>query len=661
MLGEYSDFRCIGAGAMGVVFEAHHRPLERKVAVKILSPSVLSNRNTVERFFREARAMAKLRHGNIVQVFEVGGEGKIPYFTMALLSGGSLKDSIMNQGPMPPRAATKIARDIAEALEHSHDSSILHRDIKPGNVLLDEEGAAHLTDFGLVRRTDSVTLTASDAIVGTPQYMSPEQVRGDKLDGRSDQFALGSTLYEMLTGEAPFQGDSPVSVLRAICDVQPRSLRKVRPELPSSLEAIVMRMLEKDPDRRYGSMQQVRNDLDRYLRGEAVEATLPGPLTRSYRRLRNNKLASRFAATTLALVVIAGFYFYNNWKTRGEQDRNQVLQQISTAIKDNDTEKAQFLLEGLPAARLEEPAFLSLRVNLAKQQKDSGLALFLAEELVTKTPNDINARYTLADLYVENDLYDEAKLQLNRIDRLENREIEPETGEVIKREMSRKLNLRFVDLFWRWAHSDVMESMEFRERLTSNLFSMDNRNRNIMRGHLNRLERLSTLYISNGRSYLTVYFENQGRNQNDLEYRTYGAFFQALEALMTDASQELLAANKAMSGVMELQSIGVDQHLAKLEYGTKLSIRIQESTEILDEDERRAAADLQARYEIMSQAAQSAIELTRREVQKNVSDVEAPESKPVMGPLGRAQNLVGGLVRGIFGSGENEEEPEPTE
>ncbi|MFQ5749631.1 MAG: serine/threonine-protein kinase, partial [Planctomycetota bacterium] len=298
-LAGYRDFRCIGSGAMGVVYDAYHEPLDRNVAVKVLTTGLAGRAITVKRFYQEARAMAQISHPNIVPVYEVGSEEGFPYFTMELVRGGSLKHLLEREGPLPVRRAAEIALDVAEALLHAHRAELLHRDVKPGNVLLDENGTSRLTDFGLVRRTDSVTITASDALVGTPQYMSPEQVRGLKLDGRSDQFSLGTTLYEMLAGTPPFLGENPMSVLRAITELEPRSLASFRPDVPTALQAIVMRMMEKDRDRRYLDMEAVRADLARFLRGEAVEATLPSPVSRAWRRLRSNRLAWRFAVATL--------------------------------------------------------------------------------------------------------------------------------------------------------------------------------------------------------------------------------------------------------------------------------------------------------------------------------------------------------------------------
>ena len=161
---------------MGVVYEAWHKPLERHVALKVLSTSVVNRANTVKRFFQEARAMARISHPRIVPVYEVASDGEMPYFAMELVTGGSLKDALSAepQGRLAPRRAAEIARDIADALSHAHELKILHRDVKPGNVLMSRDGTARLTDFGLVQQTDTATLTATDAIVGTPQYMSPE-------------------------------------------------------------------------------------------------------------------------------------------------------------------------------------------------------------------------------------------------------------------------------------------------------------------------------------------------------------------------------------------------------------------------------------------------------------------------------------------------------
>ena len=380
---------------MGVVYEAWHKPLERHVALKVLSTSVVNRANTVKRFFQEARAMARISHPRIVPVYEVASDGELPYFAMELVTGGSLKDALAAEpeGRFAPRRAAEIARDIADALAHAHELKILHRDVKPGNVLMSRDGTARLTDFGLVQQTDTATLTASDAIVGTPQYMSPEQVRSQKLDGRSDQFSLGSTLYEMLVGEAPFSAGTPVGVLRAIVDNQPVSIRKHRPQVPASLEAVVMRMLEKDPDRRYPDMGGAREDLERYLRGEAVEATLPGTVARAWRRLSSNRLALRYAMAFLVLAGAGAFYVIASEGWIGGANRyNTVVTEASIALRTGDAAGSESLLMSLTDEERNRPEILVLMAQVFQRkggEENLEIALSHLGQAIAQEPGNL--------------------------------------------------------------------------------------------------------------------------------------------------------------------------------------------------------------------------------------------------------------------------------
>lgn len=373
-LGDYRDFRCIGAGGMGVVYEARHIPLDRMVAVKVLPPSFVRS-NVLERFFREARAMARIDHPNIVPVFEVAPDNAFPYFTMGLVTGGSLRE-LMDEGPLAPRTAATIARDVAAALAHAHTANILHRDVKPQNVLLEPSGAARLTDFGLVRQEGAATLTASDAMVGTPDYMSPEQVNIDSsIDGRSDLFALGLTLFEATTGKHPFKASSPGGTLRAIADHEPPSIERLRPGLSRDLQAIILRLLEKDPGRRYPTAEHCRDDLDRFLQGEAVEASLPSPLSRRWRRLRANPLASRLALAVVVLGTLVGYAGFSKLWVGRQARLQEALLAATTLLDAGEPLKAVALLDPFGKRQLDSPESVALHVRLADDLLDRGRML----------------------------------------------------------------------------------------------------------------------------------------------------------------------------------------------------------------------------------------------------------------------------------------------
>lgn len=264
--GRYEILQRLGAGGMATVYLANHRLLERKVAVKILNPEYASDEEFVRRFRREAQAAASLSHPNIVSIYDVGHEGDIHYIVMEYVPGETLKELINREGPLPVRQAVDIATQICDALVCAHRNRIIHRDIKPHNILLTKDGRAKVSDFGIARAAASATLTHSGSIVGSVHYFAPEQARGSITDEKSDIYSLGIVLYEMLTGKVPFQGESPISV--ALRHVQERipSPRETVPTIPPEVERIVMQAAERDPQQRYQSAAQMLGDLRRVAR-----------------------------------------------------------------------------------------------------------------------------------------------------------------------------------------------------------------------------------------------------------------------------------------------------------------------------------------------------------------------------------------------------------
>ncbi|MGE5560954.1 MAG: Stk1 family PASTA domain-containing Ser/Thr kinase [Chloroflexota bacterium] len=268
--GRYEILQRIGAGGMATVYLANHRLLERKVAVKILNSEYASDEEFVQRFRREAQAAASLSHPNIVSIYDVGHEGDIHYIVMEYVPGETLKEKINREGPLPVREAIAIATQICDALVCAHRNRIIHRDIKPHNILMAKDGHAKVSDFGIARAAASATLTHSGSIVGSVHYFAPEQARGSVTDEKSDIYSLGIVLYEMLTGKVPFQGESPISV--ALRHVQERipSPRDAVATIPADVERVVMQAAERDPQKRYQSAAQMLADLRRVAR------TLPG-------------------------------------------------------------------------------------------------------------------------------------------------------------------------------------------------------------------------------------------------------------------------------------------------------------------------------------------------------------------------------------------------
>lgn len=303
-LTEYDVLRVVGAGAMGVVYEAVHRPLQRRVALKVLPPGLVSRKATIQRFLREAAVVAKIHHENIVPIYDVGSRGGLHYLAMRFVPGLSL-DKVVAVSPLAPREVAQIGTAVARALAFAHRHGIVHRDVKPANILRELDGRVILTDFGLARVEGSGSMTDSGALVGTPNYMAPEQIQGskDSVDGRTDQFALGVTLFELLTGSPPFQDSTTPSTLRAILERPAPRLRKLRPDCPAALEVILGKAMRKDPAARYPNADALADDLDRFLKGEPILARKESLWIRSSRFVRANRFS---IVTAVAILLAAG-------------------------------------------------------------------------------------------------------------------------------------------------------------------------------------------------------------------------------------------------------------------------------------------------------------------------------------------------------------------
>ncbi len=257
-LDGYPIRRVLGLGGMGVVFDAWDPRLHRTIAIKAMHPHLAANGTARQRFVREARAAAAVVHSNVVAIHGVSADHDPPYLVMPLVAGETLQARIDQHGPLEIDSALRIASQIADGLAAAHAQGLIHRDIKPGNILL-EHGTerAMLTDFGVVRALNDATMTASGVIAGTPEFMSPEQANGDTLDARSDLFSLGSVLYAMLVGNPPFRADSALAVLRRIERDTPRPLQEHRPEIPDSVQALVDGLLAKSPESRIESTDKL--------------------------------------------------------------------------------------------------------------------------------------------------------------------------------------------------------------------------------------------------------------------------------------------------------------------------------------------------------------------------------------------------------------------
>lgn len=315
-IGPYEVLGKVGRGGMGLVYQALQRSLQRKVAIKMILAGHHASAATVARFLREGKAVARLRHQNVVQVHELGEHDGLPYLAMEYVEGGSLEEKL-GLDAFEPRDAAALVVILAKAVEYAHNQGVVHRDLKPANVLLAHDGTPKITDFGLAKLLDTELnedsipfLTETDTILGTANYMAPEQAEGRSADisRATDVYALGAILYALLTGSPPFQEKSKVQTLQKVRTAPPIPPSRLRPEVPYWLEAICLTCLEKPPHRRFPTAQALADDLERWLRNERPQGT-PSAITRLGRSTRKN--LGKVVCGAAFLLAMTGFTLKN--------------------------------------------------------------------------------------------------------------------------------------------------------------------------------------------------------------------------------------------------------------------------------------------------------------------------------------------------------------
>jgi serine/threonine protein kinase len=365
-LGTYEVTGVVGVGGMGVVLKAIDPSLDRVVALKVMSPRLAHNENARKRFAREAKAAAAVLHPNVIPIHSVSSGSTLPYLVMSYIRGGSLQKRLDHEGALPLVEVLRIGSQIAAGLAAAHEQGLIHRDIKPENILL-EEGVERvtITDFGLARAVDDNTITQLGSIAGTPQYMSPEQARGEQLDQQSDLFSMGSLLYALCTGHPPYRDDTSYGVMRKIIDEVPAPIRKLSPETPTWMVAIVEQLMAKKKEDRFASANEVHALLDACLSHVQQPTSYPIPsklIDHQSSVKKKNPMKIILGVGIALMVMLVGllqlqFNFFN-----AKQTGDQILRPLS---------ELDGYIDSMMSSRF-EPIFL----NLGSIGKDDNYLIF---------------------------------------------------------------------------------------------------------------------------------------------------------------------------------------------------------------------------------------------------------------------------------------------
>jgi serine/threonine protein kinase len=332
--GDYDLLEEIGRGGQGVVYRARQKSLNRTVALKVIGLGQWSSAPHLRRFRRDAEAAASLEHPQIVPIYEIGESDGSCYFSMKFVEGGQL-DQVLKRELMAPRQAAELLVKIARTVHFAHERGILHRDIKPGNILVDRHGEPHLTDFGLARLVEQdSTVTNSFDVLGTPSYMSPEQAAGQAkaMTAAADVYSLGAVFYQMLTGQPPFAGGTTYETIRLVMETEPRNPRLWNPKVDVDLATICLKCLEKEPAKRYRTAEALAHDLERWLRHEPILARRTGVFVRGKKWLQRNPTTAIAAVSLAALLVAVGVIIWKSDLFRERSTNTNVVSEKSIAV-----------------------------------------------------------------------------------------------------------------------------------------------------------------------------------------------------------------------------------------------------------------------------------------------------------------------------------------
>ena len=429
-IGKYEIIDLLGKGAMGIVYKALDPDIDREVAIKTIRFDLISDDEEKDelmlRFMREARAAGKLVHPNIITIHDVGREKDMTYIVMQYVEGPSLQNWIASRKKFSPQDIVKLILRLCDALSFAHEKGIVHRDIKPSNILLDQDGKPHICDFG-VAHVEMSTITQTGATIGTPSYMSPEQVMGKKIDKRSDIFSLGAILYQLLTGKRPFEGESITTVIYKIVNEEALPLTQLRKELPPEFERIMKKALAKNPDDRYGSCAELAADLDKITHFSDETLAMTGVQESAFalktpEKKRNRLFFPLAAAGAVVVLGVGGFFLSQNWgeKTSSSDDPETVL--LESAALDPRPMLPVLEVLGTDEEKLEksfEKGDYSRTIRIAQsllaQDRENESALdYLARAKEKMSESHIAAYISAGKGDYENGNYERCKINMER-------------------------------------------------------------------------------------------------------------------------------------------------------------------------------------------------------------------------------------------------------